>query len=85
MEKMLYYRVVRPDMLFRFRGYLQTVPNELFTQGEVDKYGKPDKYGCRLERKWLTPVSISKNQTYFAFGARFGKINYRGENTRDAG
>lgn len=48
---MLYYRVVRPDMLFRFRGYLQTVPNELFTQGEVDKYRKPDKYGCRLERK----------------------------------
>ena len=77
---MLYYRVIKPDMLFRFNGYMQTIQNELFTQYEVSKYSKSDKFGYKLDHKWLEPVNIPKNQIYFAFGARFGKINYRGEN-----
>ena len=76
---MLYYRVIKPDMLFRFNGYMQTISNELFTQAEFDKYSKPDKFGCKLDLKWLEPVNLPKNQTYFAFGARFCKINHRGE------
>lgn len=68
---MLYYRAIKPDKLYRFNGYCQTVNRELFTPAELKKYSVPDKHGCRLRREWLQPVNIPKNRTYFFFGARF--------------
>lgn len=68
---MIYYKVKKPDMLFRFNGYLQTIPNEIFTPAEVKRYSKPDKHGCRLRDEWLEPVNISKNKVHWFFGARF--------------
>lgn len=41
---MLYYKVKTPDKLYRFNGYLQTVPNELYTPAEVKLFArKPDE------------------------------------------
>lgn len=68
---MLYYKVKTPYKLYRFNGYLQTVPNELYTPAEVKRYSVPDKRGCRLRPEWLEPVNISKRRVYWFFGARF--------------
>lgn len=68
---MLYYKVKTPDKLYRFSGYLQTVPNELYTPVEVKRYSVPDKHGCRMRLEWLEPVNISKRRVYWFFGARF--------------
>ena len=68
---MLYYKVKTPDKLYRFNGYLQTVPNELYTPAEVKRYSVPDKHGCRMRPEWLEPVNISKRRVYWFFGARF--------------
>ena len=68
---MLYYKVRIPDKLYRFEGYLQTVPNELYTPTEVKRYSVPDKHGYRMHVEWLEPVNISKQRTYWFFGARF--------------
>ena len=67
---MLYYRVVKPDKVFRFNHYLQTIKNELFTPAEVRQYKVPDKQGCCLKDEWLEPVNIKKFGTYWFFGAR---------------
>ena len=68
---MLYYKVKTPDKLYRFNGYLQTVPNELYTPAEVKRYSVPDKHGCKMCSEWLEPVNISKRRIYWFFGARF--------------
>ena len=68
---MLYYKVKTPDKLYRFNGYLQTVPNELYTPAEVKRYSVPDKYGYKMRPEWLKPVNISKRRVYWFFGARF--------------
>lgn len=68
---MLYYKVKTPDKLYRFNGYLQTVPNELYTPAEVKRYSVPDKHGCRMRPEWLEPVEVSKKRVYWFFGARF--------------
>lgn len=68
---MLYYKVKTPDKLYRFNGYLQTVPNELYTPAEVKRYSVPDKHGYKMRPEWLEPVNISKRRVYWFFGARF--------------
>lgn len=68
---MLYYKVKTPDKLYRFKSYLQTVQNELYTPAEVKRYSVPDKHGCRMRPEWLKPVNISKRRVYWFFGARF--------------
>ena len=68
---MLYYKVKIPDKLYRFNGYLQTVPNELYTPAEVKRYSVPDKHEYRMRPEWLEPVNISKRRVYWFFGARF--------------
>lgn len=69
---MLYYRVIKPDRVIRFKGYMQTVANELYTPAEFRKFSTPDKYGYRLKREWVEEVNISLKRTYWFFGARFG-------------
>ena len=68
---MLYYKVKIPDKLYRFNGYLQTVPNELYTPAEVKRYNVPDEHGYRMRPEWLEPVNVSKRRIYWFFGARF--------------
>ena len=42
------------------------IQNELYTEREKEKYNIPDKY-CDI-------VNVSKNTTYFFFGARFCEL-----------
>lgn len=69
---MLYYKVVVPDKVYRFNGYLQTVANELFTPAEYRKLCIPDKHGCRMRPEWVKAIYHSSKRTYWFFGARFG-------------
>ena len=68
---MKFYRVKVGGKIFRRATYMETVVNELFTPKEVEKYSKPDKYGCKMRLDWLEPVEISRNKTHWLFGARF--------------
>lgn len=68
---MLYYRIKTSDKLYRRRGYLQTVQNELYTPAEVKRYCIPDEYGCKMCPEWLEPVQISKRKICWFCGARF--------------
>lgn len=72
---MQYYKVVVPDKLFRFNGYMQTVQSELFTPGEFRQYSKPDRYGLCLKPEWLEAIDVKKTNTYWFFGARFASKN----------
>ena len=69
---MLYYKVIVPDKVYRFNGYLQTINNELFTPAEFRRLSSPDKFGCKLRPEWVKAVSHSRKRTYWFFGARFG-------------
>lgn len=79
---MLCYRVIKPDRLIRFNGYIQTVGGELFTPAEYKRYSAPDKYGAHLRREWVEPVQVSKRRIYWFFGARFERGTLAGEVVR---
>lgn len=68
---MKFYRVKIAGKAFRHSDYMETIAGELFTAKEVEKYSKPDKYGCKMKLEWLEPVEVSRNKTHWAFGARF--------------
>ena len=60
---MLYYRVKpEADQKRRNDGSIY-IANELYTPTEAKKY--------KLNFEYLETISISRNQTYFCFGARF--------------
>lgn len=71
---MKYYRVPKemdnktrfsydPKKLGRLKMDSVWIGNELYTEKEAQKY-----FGGLV---WLVPVEISKNKTYYSFGARF--------------
>lgn len=60
---MKYYKVKQGAAGKRTKKLNVLVTNELFTEKEKNKYNISDKL-CEV-------VNISKNKTYFFFGARF--------------
>lgn len=60
---MKYYQVLPKYDNYRLPKMLIYIENELFTEKEVEKYG--------VNKKYCKEVEIPKNQTYWAFGARF--------------
>lgn len=68
---MKFYRVKVAGKRFHICNYMETIAGELFTEKEVEKYSKPDKYGCKMRLGWLEPVEIPRNKTHWLFGARF--------------
>lgn len=65
---MKYYRI-KPenDNLRRSDGSI-LVRNELYTEKEMQRYKIPKEYAVLVEEK--------KSETYWKFGARFGKVKY---------
>ena len=60
---MKYYQVLPQYDNYRLPKMLIYIKDELFTEKEVEKYG--------VNKKYCKEVEILKNQTYWAFGARF--------------
>ena len=67
---MLYYKVNKENSNKQFgtkNTKMYYVANELFTEKECKKYN--------VDKAMCTPVTVSKNNTHWFFGARF--INYK--------
>ena len=60
---MKYYQVLPKYDNYRLPKMFIYIKDELFTEKEVEKYG--------VNKKYCKEVEIQKNQTYWAFGARF--------------